>query len=325
MRTTRETILGLLGLVMVVGLVLGGLYLLKHHTKHGDESAGLKTLSPAPGAESAAEKDPRQRVPTSTAKKAKDERDQEPVSSQKMAVALPDDPDVDAAVLASIARLKASNGALCEQKELAGDGPERTVVSPGDWAKVMRLFDDSKARLLSWLKKKEKSLPKDLVHSMAERVRSLKIQRPPAPEEPELNWRGIGILTRDVHGEPLVRMGSGFMKLILANEERGRFELTRLIAQAWAPCELRNPHSARGLASPPILAWGAVLECLGVHDLNACEEGSYSEEGWASATALAAAVANPGCTIPAFQFVDSVSCLSRFGESKPVGWKEARR
>src|SRR5690606_26170291 len=137
---------------------------------------------------------------------------------------------------------------------------------------------------------------------MEERVRGLRLQRPPAAEEPDLSWRGIASLTEDSLGY-MVRVGGGFIKLAQKDPPRARFELARLLAQSWAPCELTK-NGVDGAA-----IWAPLLKCLGVEEKAGCAAGSYSEAGWAISTTLAAVVANPGCTVPAFAEAERAKCV----------------
>jgi hypothetical protein len=91
--------------------------------------------------------------------------------------------------------------------------------------------------------------------------------------------------------------------------QRSRFEIARLVAQSWAPCELERI----GATQP----WGALLQCLNV-DSGSCGVGSYSESGWAVSTAVAAFVAPPGCEVPALAG-GAHECVRRI----PVGRERA--
>jgi hypothetical protein len=189
----------------------------------------------------------------------------------------------------------------CEQVELRGDGPEITKVSKEDWAAVMKTFHAVKADLLGWLAKRRRELPERTAAVMEKQVSTLRIQRPPVAEEPDLAWRGIAVWTLDSAGEPMIRVGGGFVKLVVQQPARARFELARLVAQAWTPCEL-----ARVDAGAP---WEPLLKCMGVNEQHACATGSYSEGGWAVSTVMARVVADPGCNIPVFADPSYAGCL----------------
>jgi hypothetical protein len=197
----------------------------------------------------------------------------------------------------------ASTGGECAALEYPGSGPQATRVTKRDWAVVMRRFHEAKRELLAWIDKRRAEMPEATSDAMAHQVRGLKIQRPPASEEPDLSWRGIGVYTQSSEGEPIVKVGGGFIRLAIQHPERGRFEMTRLVAQSIAPCELKRIGAVEG-------SWAPLLGCLGVSESQACAQGSYSEGGWAVSTTLAAAVSPPGCKIPAFDSPDMAKCLN---------------
>jgi hypothetical protein len=137
---------------------------------------------------------------------------------------------------------------------------------------------------------------------MEKRVNELKIQRPPVLEEPDLAWRGIGVYASGGEsGEPIIRVGGGFVKLALAYPDRAKFELARLVAQAWAPCELKRIS--------PVAAWKPLLDCMNMKDAQTCGEGTFSEEGWAVSTTLANAVMAPGCELPVLKNPELAKCM----------------
>jgi hypothetical protein len=222
----------------------------------------------------------------------------------KAAVA-PVAPVAHAPVAAAPEPVVASRGGAgsCQSIEYRGEGPTRTKISKAEWARVITQFHAVKDDLLDWLDKHRKEFPDKLAEAMDQQVKRLKIQRPPATEEPDVAWRGIGVWTTNTHNEGVLRMGSGFVKLVVKQPSRARFELARLVAQSWAPCELERLGAGD--------AWAPLLKCLDVKDDNACGNGSYSEAGWAVSSALAAAVAPPGCTVPAFQPVATAACVKK--------------
>ncbi len=215
----------------------------------------------------------------------------------------------------------------CASIEYRGDGPEHTKITKDEWGKVMTAFHGAKGELLTWLRKHKRELPDRTAKLMEKQVRELRIQRPPAVEEPDLTWRGIGVWTQDVAGAPMLRVGSGFVKLVNKQAARGKFEMTRLVAQAWAPCELQRVD-----AGAP---WDPLLKCLNINEERACAAGTYSEGGWAVSSAIATKLANPGCAVPAFADASMAACLKKFplplslaDNGVPVNgtaWKEARR
>ncbi len=194
-------------------------------------------------------------------------------------------------------------GRKCSNLEFRGDGPDGTKVTKEEWARVMTVFHGAKGELLGWLRRYKKELPDKTAYIMEAQVRNLKIQRPPALEEPDLTWRGIGVWGKDQRGEPILRLGSGFVKLVMRNPQRGKFEMTRLVAQSWAPCELQRMD-----AGAP---WELLLTCMGVSEAQSCGTGTYSESGWAVSSVLASLVSNPGCTLPAFTQGSVAACAKR--------------
>src|SRR5207302_109642 len=99
---------------------------------------------------------------------------------------------------------------------------------------------------LSWLEKHRGQFPKEVAELMESDARELRLQRPPTPDYPDLAFRGIGIWTRPSGERPIIKLGSGFAKLVDHHPVRARFELARLIAQTWSPCELqRSPVAGR--------------------------------------------------------------------------------
>lgn len=194
-------------------------------------------------------------------------------------------------------------GTECTSIEYRGDGPTATKVTRGEWITVMDQFHAAKHELLGWLEKNRHELPEATAQAMEKQVRNLKIQRPPASEEPDLSWRGIGIYTQNAEGEPILKLGGGFVRLAGTHPARARFEMARLVAQSWAPCELTRVSAADA-------TWSPLLKCLGVNESQGCGQGTYSEGGWAVSTTLAAAVSPPGCRIPAFKTPDTGKCVS---------------
>jgi hypothetical protein len=209
--------------------------------------------------------------------------------------------DVERRVNQARVKLEAASGAAdCASIEFPGAGLEHTTVDAADWDAVMKGFHDAKADLMAWLRSRRADIPEETAARMAREVADIRIQRPPVPEEGELNWRGIVLRARDAAGQPVIRMGGGFLKLARTQPERARFELARALAQSWSPCELK---AAQAL-------WQPLLQCLGVNDANACQPGSVSESAWAVSTTLAAVVSHPGCAITAFKEPAHAACLA---------------
>jgi hypothetical protein len=197
-------------------------------------------------------------------------------------------------------------GGTCQSAERVGPGPEQTGLTDEVWEDVMKEFRNSKRALTQWLKSNLRGMSSDAAILMENQITSLRIRRPPAPDEPDLAWRGVGAWSLDDTGLPIVHLGGGFLRLMKTDRQRARFELTRLVAQAWVPCEL-----ARVGAPNP---WSGLVECLGVETTEAeqkCGDGTYSEAGWAISTAIAAQLASPGCTVPGLASPSRSQCLKR--------------
>lgn len=190
---------------------------------------------------------------------------------------------------------------FCGTVEYLGQGPLKTVVLRSEWEQVMAHFHVVKVDLQKWLKEHREDFSTVAYEAMETKIKSLRIQRPPAKEEPDLAWRGIATLTEGEGGVAVVRLGGGFVKMILKQPKRGRFELARVASQVWAPCEL-----AKSKIENP---WNAYLKCMGMEEQGNCTAGSYSESGWAVSTALAARVAQPGCKVAAFSDPIGETCL----------------
>ncbi len=184
---------------------------------------------------------------------------------------------------------------LCSREESRGMGPTAGKVEAAEWSLVMETFHEAKADLLAWLEEQAgahpRTFPAELRESMEAQVRDLRIQRPPTPEEPDLTWRGIAVMSEDSEGLPLVRLGSGMVSLLKSDPRRARFEFTRVIAQRWSPCALSSAGAEK--------VWNSLKTCMGVTEdyKTSCADGGFSEAGWMTSTALAARVSSPGCRI----------------------------
>lgn len=216
-----------------------------------------------------------------------------------------------------------NSGASCMSVEYRGDGPA-AAISPKDWENVLTQFSEVKKALLDWLDANRKGFSEKMGLLMESQIRSVKLQKPPVTDEPDLNWRGIGVYVTDSKS-PMIRVSPGFVKLVNKQPVRAKFELARLVAQGWAPCELQKQDAGE--------AWGPLLKCLQITEAQACAAGSYSEAGWAVSSTLAAVVAPPGCALPAFKAPELAQCLKRVptpllmtAEAPAASeWKEARR
>ena len=199
-------------------------------------------------------------------------------------------------------------GDVCTTAEFAGTGPASSQVSTKNWVKIMVQYHGLKGKILGWLEEDHAKYPKKYTAEsfawMQSQIKELRVQRPVSSDEPDLSWRGIGAVSYD-SGGVILRIGGSFPALMTLNPPRARFELARLIAQAWSPCEFEKAKQT----SP----WADALKCLGVDSAAKCDS-SLSEAGWAVSSAVAKTVANPGCRVPAFTD-DSVACLDS-GEHK---------
>jgi hypothetical protein len=197
----------------------------------------------------------------------------------------------------------------CSPIEYRGNTPQAGRISTDQWDKVMSQFHYAKRDILTWLDRHRGDFPKEISDHMEGDVKELRLQRPPTPDYPDLAVRGMGIWTRPSGERPIIKVGGGFAKLAEHHPERARFELTRLIAQTWSPCELRrSPVAGKFPAEGP---WHKLMTCLGVQEdlTTACAPGGFSEGGWAVSTAIAAVAAPAGCTIPAFAAPMGDRCL----------------
>lgn len=193
---------------------------------------------------------------------------------------------------------------VCSSIEFRGDAPEILEVTQEEWSRVMSAFHSAKGELLSWLNQNKAKFPAETHAQMGSQLRALKLARPPSKEEPDLSWRGIGVWSVDRNGAPVIRIGGGFVKMMRLDPSRGKFELTRLMAQTWAPCELERVSAGN--------PWTPLTDCLEVDTSQGCAVGTYSEAGWAVSSVVAAAVADPGCSLPALKDARHAQCITQF-------------
>lgn len=220
----------------------------------------------------------------------------------------------------------ASAATSCRSVEYRGFGPEYTHITPKEWTRTLTLFGGVKRDLLAWLERKRGDLPKETYGLLRKQMEGVQLQRPPSAAEPDLAWRGIGVTGMNAKNQAWVRLGGGFTRFIRFEPQRARFELARLVAQTWAPCELQKLGNAPG-------PWQPLLSCLKIDEQKGCGTGSYSESGWAVSTAIASVVSDPGCRIPAFEDQASMACVQNFpiasaatAEHRDLNeWQEARR
>jgi hypothetical protein len=191
---------------------------------------------------------------------------------------------------------------VCESVEYAPR--ENESLNTGQVAELQSAFQSAKHDLITWLATHRGELPKGTFNALEIQVRGLRWEAPANDRDPDLRWRGIGVWGRDPQGDPMLRLGPGFATLLKQDPERARFELIRLAAMGWAPCELGR----RSVSAP----WGAYLKCMGITEKEqGCGVGNYSEAGWAVSSAVASTLATPnrvGCTVPAFAKPATAGC-----------------
>jgi hypothetical protein len=235
------------------------------------------------------------------------------------------EPKAKLEVAASSAAVPAATDSSCVAVEFLGEGPA-VAVSAQDWDRVLGQYAEVKKNLLDWLQHNKKSFSDKAVAFMEKQILNLKLEKASSAREPDLAWRGIGVLEHE-NKDTVIRLGSGFAKLANQQPARAKFELARLLAQSIAPCEARRSGDSE--------VWGSLLKCLQVTEVRACSPGSYSEGGWAVSSTLAAIISPPGCVLPAFKSPEAAGCLKQFpaqavavapGTSiNGTEWKESRR
>lgn len=193
---------------------------------------------------------------------------------------------------------------LCDSLEYAGVGPEAPALTDEEWKGIEALFSEAKSGLEKWLSQGGNNLNKKVFSWMKGQLQSLELEKPPYKKDKDLAWRGVGVFsTEGDHG--VVRLGSGFFELAKKDRDRAKFELTRLAAQVWSPCEVGK---VEGGAS----TWNGLLECLQVHEeQGSCGAGTYSNSGWAVSTALASHVVPLKCAVPAFEKAVFQGCVDQ--------------
>lgn len=213
----------------------------------------------------------------------------------------------------------------CRSIEYRGDGLKFAKVDPQDWAQVEASFKGAQAGLIAWLNSHRKEFHDNTLATMENQVKSLNVELASAKNDPDLSWRGVGVYTRAQGGAPVLRLGQGFVKLVLKDPSRAKFEMTRLVAQAWAPCEILRAGGQD--------AWSPLLKCLDLKDESACTNGSYSEAGWAVSSVLATLVAPTSCWVAGLKDDRAVACLKKLPlpltlsgvASLENSWQEAKK
>lgn len=210
----------------------------------------------------------------------------------------------------SVAR---SSAHQCSFQEFLADGArgKKANVSKSEWSDLISVFHEAKAKLKNWAKANLKVLDKKSLEAMNAMVEKVKIQRPSDELEPDLNWRGIGVRTQTASLGPMIHLGAGFVSLLKKDRVRARFELVRLLAQSWAPCELE----AQGMNAS---IWGPLLQCMDLDVSSDCKVASTANKAWAISSALAAHIAPPNCAIPAFEDPAMHACLATIPVAKEL-------
>lgn len=190
---------------------------------------------------------------------------------------------------------------VCQSIEYAGSGKDLSAAEPGRWSTLNSLFVDARDHLLSWLEQNRAHFNEKTFASMREQVASVRLEKESLAAEADLGWRGIGVWMRDAQGAVSLKVGSGFTTLAQKDSARAKFELVRLLAQLWAPCELERQKIQ--------MPWTAFLNCMDFPpSALGCGPGGYSEAGWAVSSAVAIQVSPPGCRIPAFTEPGHAAC-----------------
>lgn len=227
-----------------------------------------------------------------------------PVTS--ISSALSDTGFVDDGIIAT------AGGKFCGSAEYFGAGPEQTQLDPVFWSQFMGEYHAAKSNLIQWISANRSYFSDAFIKEMEEEVRGTRVMRPQNQIEPDLTWRGVAAWTRpragavENGGRPaLIHVGSGFLQLFQKNRARARFEIARLLAQSWSPCELAHSKDSK--------VFKEFYSCMGLTETQIeCKPGVVSEATWALSTAVALLVSQPGCQIQAFSDERSAACLNVF-------------
>lgn len=227
-------------------------------------------------------------------------------ASNKKQSAGPAGEEADSHASRSVAEVASGESSVCGANEIPGAGTSRVKASPEQWTKVMSEFHQAKRELVSWVDSNRVVIGQSGADEMIKHLKEIRIHRPPQLDEPDLDWRGIGAYSRDVEGAPMIKIGGGFISMMEREPQRARFELTRLLAQGWSPCELKRD----GLKAMP---WKPLLDCLKLPSDGdaACPNTEVSDAGWAVSTSVAFSIATPGCRVPAMNDPQLSACMAR--------------
>jgi hypothetical protein len=231
-----------------------------------------------------------------------------PTQAAVIGPSLTEPPQVVAVDLKDRNREPAASGE-CVTEEFPGRSPETAQISKTGWDAVMEEFHGAKTQLAAWLDAHKSRFSEKTYQWMGKRIADARLQRPPSSDEPDLSWRGTGSVSAMSDQTLLIRVGAGFEKWVSEKPQRARFELARLLAQAWAPCEMAKVDS-----SAP---WKDFVSCMDLVNeadpAKACGKSTVSEAGWAVSSAIAAQATPPGCKIPAFNRAPASECLKKIG------------
>jgi len=196
----------------------------------------------------------------------------------------------------------AESGDLCMPLEEPGRPAADIKLTQKAWLPVVEDFRAAKRGIVEWIKKHPAQFPAKKLEEVTARVMDLQIQRPPSQDEADLAWRGGVVLSRMPDGQPILRVGGGFLALHSKDPARARFELARAAAMTLAPCEL----APLGLAA----TWESALSCSKGYIKEGCELGSFSNHAWLIGSAIASETQAPGCRILAVDKSGFLGCLS---------------
>jgi hypothetical protein len=316
MRRTRSLWQNALFLVPVFFVTAGIFYLSKNHTgvwPKAWQKALVRSPASSDSPESvqqlhAAQTSAKQKLKQQIAKMNEDE--DTPTEDLALTPKAPAEKGEETAQVSPPSDSKGA-AAFCTAEEFPGKGPDAAHISQKDWESVMEQFHFAKASLSSWLKNHKKQFSEKTYQWMNAQIADARLQRPPSEDEPDVAWRGILVpgVEKSEAGQstPVIRVGGGFVKLIAAQPARARFELSRILAQSWAPCSIHQVD--------PTSPWKDFLTCMNMEGeadaAKACVHHSYSEAGWAVSSAIAAVAAPPGCRVPAFAGETTSACMKK--------------
>ena len=176
-----------------------------------------------------------------------------------------------------------------------------TSVSSSEWKKTLDQFHLAKRKLQKWIQGQSAYLSVSDLVLLTKQVQEARLLAPSLNRDSDLRLRGMGFWERNDQGEISLFLSSGFVNLLVRQPERGLFEMTRLLAQALAPCELQR----LGVKA----SWRGLLSCLNIKNEMMCDRDQALEGGWAVSTSLATRVALPKCIPSVFLDAKQASCL----------------